>query len=202
MIFGWRSLPAVRPTAGNPVPSTEGALAPDPLPFSLSQGSARSPTWEAVLADQEKQQAAAAGSFSDARAFLGRSLEEVQALLGPGAESVHGDEYGPMTDVTSIANPAVFPGTLYLAGGRVELVRLDGGVLEAVSRYELDAQFGGDAVRLRSRAGKLANLCVHAEQGVAYSAQGQSLDFLEVFRPRTQQAYEEEIYREPLAFIR
>ena len=139
---------------------------------------------------------------SEARAFLGRSLEEVQARLGPGARPVQGDEYGRMADVTSLADPAVFPGTLYVEGGRVELVRLDGRALEKVSRYDLDAQFGDGAVRLRSCAGKLANLWVHAGQGVAYSAQGQSLDFLEVFRPRTQAAYEAEIYREPSPFIR
>lgn len=140
--------------------------------------------------------------IADARAFLGRNLEEVQRALGPDAEPVPGDEYGRMEDVTSIRDLQVFPGTIYLKDDEVELVRVGSRDLASSTRADLDALLGDDAVRLRSRAGKRANLWVHASQGVAYSAQGEELHFLEVFRPRTQQQYEDEIYREPPAFIR
>lgn len=138
----------------------------------------------------------------DARAFLGRTLTDVQRTLGPDAEPIPGDEYGRMEDVTSIRDAAVFPGTLFLLDGEVELVYVDGEALPEVTPADLTAQLGDGAVALRSRAGKRANLWVHAEQGVAFSAQDDTLDFLEVFRPRSQAAYEAEIYREPHAFIR
>ena len=139
--------------------------------------------------------------LDDARAYLGRSLEEVQRALGPHAEPIPGDEYGKLGEVTSIEYEVVFPGTLFLRDDRVELVYLGEDAVAGLSAADLAADLG-DAARLRSRAGKHATLFVHAEQGVAYSAQGDRLDFLEVFQPRTQAAYEAEIYREPHAFIR
>lgn len=138
----------------------------------------------------------------DARAYLGLTLEEVLGVLGPEARAFPGDEYGAMHDVTSVNAEPTFPGKLYLDDGRVELVRVSRRPLADLSRADLDAQFGADAIRLRSRSGKKANLWVHAEQGVAYSAQGDTLDFLEVFGPRSQAAYEAEIYADPGAFIR
>lgn len=140
--------------------------------------------------------------LADARAYLGRTLEEVQRALGPHAEPIPGDEYGAMGEVTSIEYDVVFPGTLFLRDDTVELIYLGEDAVAGLSRADLAAELGGEAVRLRSRAGKQAGLFVHAEQGVAYSAQGDSLDFVEVFRPRSQSAYETEIYREPHAFIR
>ena len=61
---------------------------------------------------------------------------------------------------------------------------------------------GDNAVRLRSRAGKRANLLVFAEQGIACSSLNEGLDFLEVFPPRTQREYEARIYLDPGPFIR
>lgn len=138
----------------------------------------------------------------DARAYLGHDLDEVQRLLGPDAEVVPGDEYGQLQDVTSVEDPAVFAGTIYLVDDVAELVRIGPDDLTGVRRSDLDARFGDGAVRLPSRAGKRANLWVHAEQGVAYSAQDDTLDYLEVFRPRSQQRYEAGFYRRPPAFRR
>ncbi|MBS3940884.1 MAG: hypothetical protein KG028_07980 [Actinobacteria bacterium] len=139
---------------------------------------------------------------ADARVYLGRSLDEVLDVLGPDAEPIPGDEYGRLDDVTSIEYTPVYPGTLYLQDGVVDLVYLGRGALADVTRSQITAEVGDDGVRLRSRAGKQANLVVHAEQGVAYSAEGDTLHFLEVFRPRSQAAYEAEIYADPGAFIR
>lgn len=140
--------------------------------------------------------------IDDARAYLGRSLEDVLQALGPDAEPVEGDEYGQLERLTLVHDATVFPGVLYLLNGEVELVYLGRNALTGLSPSGLTAQLGDDAIRLRSRAGKTASHWVHAEQGIAYSEQGDTLQFVEVFRPRTQQAYEAEIYREPPAFIR
>lgn len=138
----------------------------------------------------------------DARALLGRSFEELRSHLGSDIEAVPGDEYARLQDVTSVAGGPGFPGTLYLLDGVVELIYVDGEAMTDLRAGDLAAELGDDGAALRSRAGKQATLWVHAEQGVAFSAQGDDIDFLEVFRPRTQAAYESEIYFDRGAFIR
>lgn len=66
----------------------------------------------------------------------------------------------------------------------------------------LPRHLGDEPVRLASRAGKLAHLLVHATEGIAYSVRGETVHFLEVFRPRSRREYETQIYREPGPFIR
>jgi len=140
--------------------------------------------------------------IATARTFLGLSLEEAKRVLDNAAQPVPGDEYGRMRNVTSIENPAVFPGTLYLENETVQLVRVGCEVLADITSTDLREHFGDDAVRLRSRAGKRAHLWVYAEQGVACSAEGETVHFLEVFPPCSQGEYEARIYREPHDFIR
>lgn len=140
--------------------------------------------------------------LSDARSFVGLSLEELRRIIGEGAEAVSGDEYGKMEDLTSIEGQPAFPGTIYLENGTVALVRIGREALREYRTEELQAQHGTNMLRLRSRAGKLANLWVSAEQGIAYSAQGETIHFIEVFRPRTQQEYQAQIYWDPGPFIR
>ena len=137
-----------------------------------------------------------------ARAFLGLGLAEVQRVLGDGARPVPGDEYGRMENVTSIENPQVFPGTLYLGNETVELVRVGRAGLAEITEPMLRAHCGPDPVCLRSRAGKTANMWVYAPQGVAYSSQGETVHFLEVFHPCSHGEYEARIYREPPDFVR
>ena len=60
--------------------------------------------------------------INDARALLGLSLDEVRRVLGTAATIVSGDEYQGMEDVVSVENREVFPGTVYLKEGNVELV--------------------------------------------------------------------------------
>lgn len=137
-------------------------------------------------------------ALEEARALLGRSLDDVQRAVG-GAVPVPDDAYGAMEDVISIAGQQ---GLVYLKDGHAELVYLDGDALSDVSPSSLAVEFGDPAVRLRSRAGKRANLWVDAPHGIAYSEQGGALDFVEVFRPRSQAEYETEIYLDPGPFIR
>ena len=139
---------------------------------------------------------------SDARSFLGLSLKELRGILGEGAEAVSGDAYGKMEDLTSIEGQPAFAGTIYLENDTVVLVRLGQDALSEYKTEELQTQHGTKTLRLRSPAGKRANLWVSAEQGIAYSAQNETLHFIEVFRPRTQHEYQAQIYRQPGPFIR
>lgn len=152
--------------------------------------------------DITQPQSAMSSLISDARQFPGLSLREVQRILGPDTELRPGEEYGNLTGVTSAENHRVFRGTIYLRKNRVELVYIPSWALTSFREEDLRAQLGTASARLRSRAGKTAELLVFAEQGVACSAGTDGLHFLEVFPPRTQREYEAHIYRDPGPFIR
>lgn len=139
--------------------------------------------------------------INDAKAFLGQSLDEVIEALGPDVDPVPGDTYGQLDDLTFVHAPRTFPGVLYVRNDIVELVYVGKKALADVSPSRLANELGEDGVRLRSRAGQAAGLWVHAQHGIAYSAQGETLDFVEVFQPRTTEDYEAQIYREPGPFI-
>jgi len=94
--------------------------------------------------------------LDNARSFLGLGGAEVLSALGETAQQVSGDEYGKMTDVTSMEAHEVFPGTLYIRNDSVELIRIGPEELTAVTPDTLRAHFGTTAVRLASRAGKTA----------------------------------------------
>ncbi len=140
--------------------------------------------------------------ISTARSYIGLSLNEMRSILGDGAHPVHGDEYGRLTDLTSIENGEVFPGTVYLQDGSVLLVRVKRAAMATVSPADLRSELGLGATRLRSPAGKRAHLWVWAELGIASSVEDETVHYLEVFRPCSQAEYEARIYREPPRFIR
>ncbi len=137
-----------------------------------------------------------------ARSFLNLTLKDAQDVLGAEAHVVPGDEYGRLSDVTSLESEDVFPGTLYVEADGVRLVRVNRNGLQDLTTTALRSEMGGDPVRLRSRAGKRADLLVYASEGIAFSSQAEELDFLEAFSPCTQKEYETRYYRPPGVFIR
>lgn len=84
----------------------------------------------------------------------------------------------------------------------VRLVTVNRDGLRGGTKAGLCSQIEGDPVRLRSRASKRAQLLIYASQGIAFSSQGEELDFLEAFAPCTQDEYEARYYRPPNLFIR
>ena len=72
----------------------------------------------------------------------------------------------------------------------------------SLPRTALEAEGGGEHATLRSRAGKTAALEVWPEAGMAYSADGDTVHFVELFPPRSLAAYEQEIYQDPGPFVR
>ena len=140
--------------------------------------------------------------LAQARALIGLEQDAARQRLGPGLTEDPDDGYEAMQGVASLENGDVFPGTLYLKDGRVELIYVGPGGLDGVTAADLESELEGKATLLRSRARKTANMHVRAEEGVAYSAEGDEVHFLEVFRPRSLGAYESEIYEDPGPFIR
>ena len=140
--------------------------------------------------------------LAQARALIGLEKDAARQRLGGGLSEDPDDGYEAMQGVASLENGDVFPGTLYLKDDRVEMVYLGPGGLHGVTAADLESELPGEATLLRSRAGKTANMHVRAEEGVAYSAEGDEVHFVEVFRPRSLQDYESEIYNDPGPFIR
>ena len=138
----------------------------------------------------------------NARSLLGLGLEELRRAIEVSAEAVPGDEYGKMEDVTSVDGLPGFPGTIYLQNDSVALIRIGHDALTGYSTADIKTQLGNEQLQLPSRAGKLAALYLHADQGVAYSAQKEQLHFMEVFHSCTTQEYQALIYRKPGPFIR
>ncbi len=145
---------------------------------------------------------AGATLIETARSFLGLALTDARNALGGAAHVVPGDEYGRLLNVTSLESEDVFPGTLYVEDDKVRLVRIKGSGLRGVTRAALRSQMRGDAIGLRSRAGKLAQLLVYASDGIAFSTQDEDVHFLEAFAPCTHGEYETWYYQPPPVFIR
>jgi hypothetical protein len=111
--------------------------------------------------------------------------------------------YEGMKEVTEIYHPNhadLGAARFFFRNGKLELIYISDATVLSVS--ELDAIVGDPAVKgtvLRSRAGKTSNLHVYADRGFAIS-KGKKIDFIEIFRPTTQQDYEQTIYVAPGPF--
>lgn len=140
-----------------------------------------------------------------AHALLGLSEEDVRERLGATDGNVRREvAYERLKDVTEIYRPETFPGRIYLRNGSVELVYVPyGPALDGLTSADLEAELGKEGEQLRSRAGKTFTHYVHAQQGVAYTADSDdAVEFVEVFGPRTLEAYRADIYEDPGDFIR
>ena len=136
--------------------------------------------------------------------WLGLSEAEVrQRLATEGGEVDPDRRYEGLEHVTHYYNPSVSPARVYVSDGRVQMVYVPSGAAVAeTTPSEIDAQIGGRGHRLRSRTGKTANQYVQAERGVAYSEDEGRVQFVEIFPPRSLEAYLKDIYRDPGPFTR
>jgi hypothetical protein len=125
-------------------------------------------------------------------------------LDGPDAEVNTDRRYEGLEHVTHYYNPSVLPAHVYVRNGRVQMVYVPRGsaALQDTTPADIDAQVGGRGQRVRSRAGKSSNQYVRADQGVAYSTDEDEVEFVEIFRPRSLDAYLREIYQDPGEFIK
>lgn len=112
-------------------------------------------------------------------------------------EQVRYEKLGP---ATRLHNPEVDPAAFYFVEQQLALIYLNGAALSGVTPIELGQRLGEAGSQLRSRAGKRATLSVYPEQGVAFSAQNERVDFIEIFQSMTLEQYKEQVYREPGRF--
>ena len=137
-------------------------------------------------------------------AMLELTAEQVEMRLEiDGGETHRGVRYEGLEDLSQYYNPTVFPGRVYVGSERVEMVYVPSGpALAGVTRGDIEKGAGTQPTLLRSRAGKEYVHYAHPEEGIAYSSEGDEVCFVEVFRPRSLDAYKAEIYRDPGPFTR
>ena len=142
--------------------------------------------------------------LSAARALLKLSPARVRDRLDIERGETHKDvTYEGLPNLTQYYNPAAFPGRVYVSDARVEMVYIPHGpALADTTVKELRRSLTGKSKELRSRAGKEFGHIVYPTDGVAFSCEDDELRFVEVFPPRTLQAYLDEIYRDPGPFTR
>lgn len=145
----------------------------------------------------------AAFDLDECRALLDLPLERVLKTLGLRASDGNEDvAYEGLEGVTHYYNPDRFPGRVYVRDGRVVMIYVPGAALSDVDPSELARAAHGEPEELRSRAGKEYAHEVYAEDGLAFSSDGESLAFLEVFPPQSSAEYRANIYRDPGPFTR
>ena len=141
-------------------------------------------------------------SFFDLRAF---NFDSAQARLGSADFEIEENVgYEKLENLTSVTDKAGEVPTLFFQGERQVMMYLTAEMLEKrkLKPEDFYSKFGKRYVQLRSRAGKTHRQIVYPAQGVAFSTDGESLDFLEIFPPTTIAEYKRGVYRTVPVFIK
>lgn len=109
--------------------------------------------------------------------------------------------YEGLEDVDRL-DPATLHAHFFFSGDRQVMLYLPGGALEDAHPAALEAELGPPAATLRSRTGERSAIHAYPERGIAFATDGERVELLEVFPPKTLERYEAEIYRDPGEFIR
>lgn len=120
-----------------------------------------------------------AGAFGEQREHITgyQGLNDLEVIVAPGGERIH------------------------VRGNNVVLVYVGSTALpKALTSDSLRTAVGSNGELLPSRQGKLAELHVVADRGVAWSEVDGELGFVELFPPTTLAAYRREIYLQPPVF--
>ncbi|MFT3773293.1 MAG: hypothetical protein QM820_48560 [Minicystis sp.] len=135
-----------------------------------------------------------------------RDLSQTQIMTRIGADARHvrrGVKYQRLTNLIEVRNEKADPAFFHFRDDKLVLLYVSGkealGALRAPALY---AQLGGRGVELASRSCHSCVLHVYPQKGVAFSSEGDDLNFVEVFPPTTIEAYQAEVYIEPTPWLR
>lgn len=112
--------------------------------------------------------------------------------------------YGNLRNLTALENEESHPGILFYQDDRFVLSYVDE-IYEELDDWDpqvLLAHLGEPDAILRSRAGKRFKQYVYAAKGITIVTDGQSVAFLEIFRPMSLENYRMQFYLEPKTFTR
>ncbi len=113
-------------------------------------------------------------------------------------------QYEKLKNLTAIADKDGEVPTFFFRGKRQVLIYHTAEMLKEddLKPNDFYQKFGKQFVELPSRAGKKHRQIVYPNKGIAFSTDGESLDFLEIFAPTTIAKYKREIYKTVPAFIK
>ncbi|WP_041233032.1 hypothetical protein [Cylindrospermum stagnale] len=142
--------------------------------------------------------------LDDFLAFRNLSMEEIRTRLSISEENTEQNVgYEKLTQLTLFHNPNAHFGYFYFRDGKLVMLYVgDHEQVEQLDPKVLEEKLGGRGIRLRSRAGKRFNHYVYPDKGVAFSADSQSVSFIEIFPPTSIEAYKADIYEEVPPFIK
>ena len=140
--------------------------------------------------------------FDHYRSFTRLSFSQASARFSIAHDDVNSDRrYGKQAGLSMIELAGDAPCHLYYQDERFALLYISGSAVK-LSVSDLQKAFGAKAERLRSRAGKVFSHHVAAEQGVAWSDNGQEIAFIEIFEPTSFEAWKAQWYQEPGPFYK
>ena len=135
-----------------------------------------------------------------------RELDVAQAAryldVEPGDREPYGS-YGRLEGLDVLKSPEVPAIRFFLKGDSVELVYIGRAAFPpGLTEGSLRAAFNEPQTEfLRSRQGRMGEMAVMAEAGIAWSSLGEELGWIELFRPRSFEQYQHDIYEPPPMFI-
>ncbi len=113
-------------------------------------------------------------------------------------------QYGKLKNLAAIVDKDGKIPTFFFRGKRQALIYHTAEVLkqDGLKPDDFYKKFGKRFVTLPSRAGKTHRQIVYPAKGIAFSTDGESLDFLEILPPMTITKYKREIYQTVPAFTK
>lgn len=107
---------------------------------------------------------------------------------------------GPLHEVLVIKNPAKHPGSFFFRGDELVLITLGATSLEKYSDADVEAVLKGKSEQLPSTYGKASMVYAYPDRGVSFttrSQDGHKIQYIELFPPRTLEAYKQTLYPSP-----
>jgi len=140
-------------------------------------------------------------TLQDLLALRGADLQVASAITGASL-----DEREPVTGYQGLSDLDAIDASdgvrLFVRDDKVVLVYVgESGLPNGITDETLAEAVGSSGEPLPSRQGKLAELHVVAEQGIAWSEVDGEVGFVELFPPTDLETYLREIYQEPPKFI-
>lgn len=146
--------------------------------------------------------------LSDWLALLGLTFEEIKARFHMHSKNLDSHtSYGNLARVVELHNASAHPARFYFRdakpdGKPIAIVIDTSDTLDKLDPGTLRAELGAPRDMLASRAGKDFTHYVYPKRGVAFSANADSVAYLEIFPPTTLAQYEQDLYLDPGPFVK
>ena len=155
--------------------------------------------------DSQESEISAAEQIESLLVFRGFDFEDVRKRFDFADLQIEKNVgYEKLEKLTAVSDKDAEIQTFFFRGKKQVLIYLTAEMLEKrkLTPNDFYKKFGKQYVELRSRAGKTHKQIVYPAQGIAFSTDGESLDFLEIFAPITKAKYLQTIYKDVPALVK